>query len=283
MSAPFPLPRMLIEAAVARALAEDLGDAGDITTLACIGEDARARATLSARKSGVIAGAEVAEAAFRLVDPSIRVETLQRDGARVGPGAAIMSVEGAARGMLVAERTALNFLARMSGVATATAALVDAIAGTRARIACTRKTTPLLRAFEKHAVRCGGGVNHRFGLYDAAMIKDNHIVAAGGIAPALAAVRARVGHLVKIEVEIDRLDQLEAAIAGGADVVMLDNMSLADMTEAVRRAAGRATLEASGNVTLESVRAIAETGVDIISSGAVTHSAPALDLGLDFH
>jgi nicotinate-nucleotide pyrophosphorylase (carboxylating) len=282
VSFPFPLPERLVEDAVARALAEDLGDAGDVTTLACIPPQAMARAALSARKPGVIAGVACTRAAFRLVDPQIRVDIISDDGARVEKGGAVLRIEGPARGVLSAERVALNFLGRLSGVATATAALVDAVAGTHARIACTRKTTPLLRAFEKHAVRCGGGVNHRFGLYDAVMIKDNHIVAAGGVAAALGAARARVGHLVKIEVEIDRLSQLDAAIDGGADVVMLDNMSLDDMRAAVARAAGRVTLEASGNVTLATVRAIAETGVDIISSGSITHSAPTLDLGLDF-
>jgi nicotinate-nucleotide pyrophosphorylase (carboxylating) len=282
VSIAFPLPSALVDETVARALAEDLGDAGDVTTLACIGEQRIARAVLSARKPGVIAGVPCALAAFRLVDPRIRVEVVADDGAHIGKGGAVLRIEGPARGVLTAERVALNFLGRLSGVATATAALVEAIAGTGARIACTRKTTPLLRAFEKHAVRCGGGVNHRFGLYDAVMIKDNHIVAAGGVTAALEAARARVGHLVKIEVEIDRLSQLDEAIAGGADVVMLDNMSVEDMRAAVARAGGRVTLEASGNVTLATVRAIAETGVDIISSGSITHSAPTLDLGLDF-
>ncbi|VAW02371.1 Quinolinate phosphoribosyltransferase [decarboxylating], partial [hydrothermal vent metagenome] len=184
--------------------------------------------------------------------------------------------------VLSAERVALNFLGHLSGVATATAALVGAVAGTKAQITCTRKTTPGLRALEKYAVLCGGGRNHRFGLYDAVMIKDNHIAAAGGIAPALAAAKSSLGHMVKVEIEIDRLDQLEPAIAGGADVILLDNMSTDDMKQAVAINQARAILEASGNVTVKSVRAIAETGVDIISSGWITHSAPSLDVGLDF-
>ncbi|MBY0421367.1 MAG: carboxylating nicotinate-nucleotide diphosphorylase, partial [Parvularculaceae bacterium] len=218
----------------------------------------------------------------RLVDPAIEIAVAKADGARVAAGDVVLSIEGPARGALTAERVALNFLGRLSGVATATAALVDAVAGTRAKIVCTRKTTPGLRAFEKHAVRMGGGVNHRFGLYDAVLIKDNHIAAAGGVAPALRAARASVGHLVKIEIEVDGLSQLEEALAEGAGAVLLDNMTTDELVRAVAINKGRAVLEASGNVTLATVRAIAETGVDVISSGAITHSAPCLDLGLDF-
>lgn len=277
------LDPLLVEDAGRRALAEDLGLAGDVTSAACVPATAQASATLSARKAGVVAGIDLARTAFRLVDPAIRVFVEKGDGARLAPGDAIARIEGPARGVLSAERVALNFLGRLSGVATATAALVDAVAGTKAKIVCTRKTTPGMRAFEKYAVRCGGGVNHRFGLFDAVMIKDNHIVAAGGIAPALAAARAAAGHLVPIEIEVDRLSQLDEALAAGARIILLDNMSIEDMRQAVARVSGRAVLEASGNVTLATVRAIAETGVDVISSGAITHSAPCLDLGLDFH
>lgn len=273
---------LLIEDAVRRALAEDLGDAGDITTAACIPAQARSKAVIAARRAGVIAGTDLASATFRLIDPAIAVSVEKVDGARVAGGDVVMRLEGPSRAILTAERVALNFLGRLSGIATATAALVEAVNGTRAKIVCTRKTTPGLRAFEKHAVRCGGGVNHRFGLYDAMMIKDNHVVAAGGVAKALRAARAAAGHLIRIEIEVDGLNGLEEALAAGADVILLDNMSVDDMKQAVAINRGRAILEASGNVTLATVRAIAETGVDIISSGAITHSAPVLDLGLDF-
>ncbi|PQA89137.1 carboxylating nicotinate-nucleotide diphosphorylase [Hyphococcus luteus] len=276
------LSPLIVEDAVARALKEDFGDAGDITTNATIPADAKAKAVIAARKPGVVAGVDAARAAFRLTDPAIEVSIEKDDGARVEKGDAVLSIEGPARGILSAERVALNFMGHLSGVATATAALVDAVKGTGAKIVCTRKTTPGLRAFEKHAVRCGGGHNHRFGLYDAVMIKDNHIAAAGDIAKALAAARKGVGHMVKIEIEVDGLGQLEEALASGADVVLLDNMTPADLKRAVEINKGRAVFEASGNVTLETVRAIAETGVDVISSGWITHSAPTLDLGLDF-
>lgn len=276
------LSPLIIEEAVARALKEDFGDAGDITTNATIPAGATSRAVIAARKPGVIAGVDAALAAFRLTDPAIKVSIEKGDGARVQQGDVILSIEGPARGVLSAERVALNFMGHLSGIATATAALVDAVKGTNAKIVCTRKTTPGLRAFEKHAVRCGGGHNHRFGLYDAVMIKDNHIVASGGIAKALAAARGAVGHMVKIEIEVDGLDQLEEALANGADVVLLDNMAPADLKRAVDINKNRAVLEASGNVTIDTVRAIAETGVDVISSGWITHSAPNLDLGLDF-
>lgn len=277
-----PLPRHLVEAAVAAALSEDLGLAGDITTSACIPAGRQASATLAARRHGVIAGIDFVRAAFRQCDPDIRVECVAGDGSTVAPGDIVARIEGPARGVLTGERVALNFLGRLSGVATATAALIKAIEGTRAKIVCTRKTTPGLRGFEKYAVRCGGGMNHRFGLFDAAMIKDNHIVAAGGIAPAIRAVRGQVGHLVRIEIEVDTIAQMTQALDERADAILLDNMSLEDLRRAVQINAGRALLEASGNVTLETVRAIAETGVDVISSGAITHSAPCLDLGLDF-
>lgn len=277
-----PLPPLLIDEAVSRALREDLGDAGDITTNACIPANARSRAVLAARKPGIIAGDDLARAAFRLVDPAIKVDVERGDGARVEPKDAVLHIEGPSRGVLTAERVALNFLGHLSGVATATAALVEAVKGTKAKIVCTRKTTPGLRAFEKYAVRCGGGANHRFGLYDAVLIKDNHIAAAGGVAKALLAAKTSAGHLVKIEIEVDSLAQLEEALKEGADAIMLDNMPVADMKRAVAITNGRAVLEASGNVTIATVRAIAETGVDCISSGWITHSAPSLDLGLDF-
>ncbi|MEO0399382.1 MAG: carboxylating nicotinate-nucleotide diphosphorylase [Pseudomonadota bacterium] len=281
-SAILPPPRHIIEEAVARALQEDLGLAGDVTTAACIPENARSKAAIVARRPGVIAGLALAQAAFRQTDPTIQFEPARQDGARVKSGEALAVIEGPSRGVLTGERVALNFLGRLSGVATATAQLVDAVAHTTAKIACTRKTTPGLRALEKYAVRCGGGVNHRFGLFDAVMIKDNHIAAAGGIVAAAKTARDAIPHTMRIEIEVDRLDQLEEALSAGADIILLDNMAPPDLTRAVDIAAGRAVLEASGNVTLETVAAIAETGIDVISSGAITHSAPCLDLGLDF-
>lgn len=276
------LPQALIDETVLRALKEDLGDAGDVTSAACIPPTSRSRARIAARRAGVVAGLDCAVAAFRLVDPEIRMTIEKNDGSRVSAGDVILGLDGPTRGVLAAERVALNFLGRLSGVATATAALADAVGGTQAKIVCTRKTTPGLRAFEKHAVRMGGGGNHRFGLYDAVLIKDNHIAAAGGVAPALRAAKAAVGHLVKIEIEVDSLSQLEEALAEGAEIVLLDNMTPDQLRGAVALNRGRAMLEASGNVSLATVRAIAEIGVDVISSGAITHSAPCLDLGLDF-
>ena len=276
-----PLP-LQIEPQIRAALEEDLGRAGDITSSLTIPADQRATARLVARKPGRIAGLICAEAAFRLVDPSVSFDVATPDGSDVTAGTLLATVAGPARSLLTAERVALNFLGPLSGTATLTAALVKAVEGTSARIVCTRKTLPGLRALQKYAVRCGGGFNHRFGLDDAAMVKDNHVQAAGGIAPAIARLRAGLGHMVKIEVEVDRLEQLEEALAQGADTILLDNMSLDDMRRAVGLAKGKAVLEASGNVTLQTVRAIAETGVDYISSGAITHSAPNLDIGLDF-
>jgi nicotinate-nucleotide pyrophosphorylase (carboxylating) len=281
---PFTRPpsALLIEAQVRAALEEDLGLAGDITSDLTVPEEARVSARLVARRDGRIAGLICAETAFRLVDPSIKFDIAAPDGSDATAGAEVALVSGPARSILTAERVALNFLGPLSGTATLTAALVKAVDGTKARIVCTRKTLPGLRALQKYAVRCGGGFNHRFGLDDAAIIKDNHIQAAGGIAPAIARLRAGLGHMVKIEVEVDRLGQLEEALAEGVDTVLLDNMSLDEMRRAVALARGKAVLEASGNVTLLTVRAIAETGVDYISSGAITHSAPNLDIGLDF-
>jgi nicotinate-nucleotide pyrophosphorylase (carboxylating) len=278
---PPALSPLIIEQAVRAALLEDFGRAGDVTSLATIPAEARAKAVFGARKSGVLSGLDVAAAAFRLVDPSVRFTAHLADGAALAPKAEVATVEGPARAILTAERVALNFMGRMSGIATLTRAYVDAVKPARASIADTRKTTPGLRCFEKYAVRCGGGMNHRFGLDDAVLIKDNHIAVAGGVVAALRAAKRHVGHLVKIEIEVDRLDQLDEVIAEGADVVMLDNMSLADLREGVRRVAGRMKIEASGGVNLDTVKAIAETGVDIISIGALTHSAPVLDLGLD--
>jgi nicotinate-nucleotide pyrophosphorylase (carboxylating) len=272
----------LVDEAVRAALAEDFGRAGDITSQATIPASAQAKAVIAARKKpGVLAGLDLARKAFERVDPSIRFEALAQDGDHFAPGAVLARIEGSARGILSAERVALNFLGRLCGIATLTSHYAEAVAQTKAKICCTRKTTPGLRAFEKYAVRCGGGVNHRFGLDDAVLIKDNHIAVAGGVAPALRAAKAFVGHLVKIEIEVDTLDQLREVLHEGADVVLLDNMNPAQLREAVALIGGRIKAEASGGIHLGTVREIAETGVDLISSGALTHSAPVLDLGLD--
>ena len=273
---------LLFEPLVSHALAEDLGRAGDITSQLTIPGDQQASAKFVARKPGRIAGLICAEAAFRLVDPSVKFTVSLPDGSDAAAGAVLATVSGPALSILTAERVALNFLGPLSGTATATAALVKAVEGTHARIVCTRKTLPGLRALQKYAVRCGGGFNHRFGLDDAAMVKDNHVQAAGGIGPAVERLRAGLGHMVRIEVEVDRLEQLEEALKLGVDRILLDNMSNEDLRRAVNMAKGKAVLEASGNVTLATVRAIAETGVDCISSGGITHSAPNLDIGLDF-
>ena len=281
---PFTHPphALIVEPVIRHALEEDLGRAGDVTTDLIVPPGQTARATLVARKSGTIAGLVAAQCAFRLVDPQLKFLPAASDGATVEAGAKLAMIEGLARGVLTAERVALNFLGHLSGVATATRALVDAVEGTHARIVCTRKTTPGLRALEKYAVRCGGGFNHRFGLDDAILIKDNHIAAAGGIAAAVERARAGSAHMLKIEVEVDTLEQLEDALALRVDTILLDNMTPQELAHAVTIAKGRAVLEASGNVTLATVRAIAGTGVDYISSGAITHSAPSLDVALDF-
>jgi nicotinate-nucleotide pyrophosphorylase (carboxylating) len=276
-----PLPDLLIAPIVRAALAEDLGRAGDVTAQACIPADARLTAVFATRKPGVIAGLACARLALAELDPTARFEPLVADGAQVEAGDRLARVEANARALLSAERTGLNLLGRLSGIATLTQAYVHAVAGTRARIVDTRKTTPGLRALEKYAVRCGGGVNHRFGLDDAILIKDNHIAACGSVGEAVRRAKAFAGHLMKVEVEVDGLDQLAEALEHGPDVVMLDNFSLDDLREAVRRAHGRAVLEASGGVNLSTVRAIADTGVDVISVGALTHSASVLDIGLD--
>jgi nicotinate-nucleotide pyrophosphorylase (carboxylating) len=279
---PFPLmlPPRLVATAVATALAEDLGQAGDITTDAIVPAEAKGEAAIVARQAGVIAGLDLAEAAFRALDPETRFIRVVADGGGVASGGTIATVAGKTRALLTAERTALNFLGRLSGIATLTASYVKAVEGTGAGIACTRKTTPGLRAFEKYAVRAGGGVNHRFGLYDAVLVKDNHIAAAGGLAKALDRLRARSGHVV--EVEVDTLDQLEEAFSFPIDAVLLDNMDVDTLRRAVKLVAGRVTTEASGGVTLENVREIAETGVDLISIGALTHSPRNLDSSLEW-
>ncbi|HOV04048.1 MAG TPA: carboxylating nicotinate-nucleotide diphosphorylase [Kaistiaceae bacterium] len=282
MSGVAPLPRLLVERAVEAALLEDLGRAGDITTLATIPAETMSKAVIAARKPGRLAGLAFAESAFRQIDPAVAFLAEAADGDRLDPGTVVARIEGPARAILSAERVALNFLGHLSGVATLTAAYAAKVAHTGARIVCTRKTTPGLRAFEKHAVRCGGGANHRFGLDDAVLIKDNHIAACGGVALAIERARAFAGHLVKVEVEVDTLDQLREAMTAGPDAVLLDNMAPAMLREAVAIVAGRAVTEASGGVSLETVAAIAETGVERISVGAITHSAPVLDLGLDF-
>jgi nicotinate-nucleotide pyrophosphorylase (carboxylating) len=282
-------PDVLIRPIVRMALAEDLGRAGDVTAAACIPQGARMRARFTARKAGVAAGLACVRIALEEMDAGASITLNAADGDAFAAGAVLAEAEADARAFLSAERTALNLLGRLCGVATLTRDYVRAVEGTGARIADTRKTTPGLRALEKHAVRCGGGVNHRFGLDDAVLIKDNHVVICGGVEAAVRAARAHVGHLMKIELEVDGLDQFRQALAlveGGAgpDVVMLDNFALPDLSEAVllRDAAGvRLTLEASGGVNLQTVRAIAGTGVDVISVGALTHSAPVLDIGLD--
>jgi nicotinate-nucleotide pyrophosphorylase (carboxylating) len=271
-----------IDAAVTRALAEDLGRAGDVTSTATIPADAGARAVVVARAGGVIAGLPLAAAAFKKLAPEIAIAGHARDGANVAKQTVLLTVEGPARAVLAAERVALNLLGHFSGVATATHEFVRRVAGTRTRICCTRKTTPGLRALEKYAVRCGGGFNHRFGLDDAILIKDNHIAVAGGIRAALERAKAVAGHLVKIEIEVDTLDQLREVVAVGlADAVLLDNMDTATLRKAVAMVAGRFPLEASGGITLESIAEIAKTGVDYASSGWITHSAPNLDVALD--
>lgn len=270
-----------IERVVAAALDEDLGDAGDLTTEAVAGPDTQFAAEVVARRPGTLAGVDVLAATFGRLSADAKVTVAIADGSPLAAGDVIARVEGPARAVLGGERVALNLLGRLSGIATATATLVAAVAGTGARIVDTRKTTPGLRALEKYAVRMGGGLNHRFGLYDAVMLKDNHIALVGGIRPAVEAVRARVGHTVSVVVEVDSLDQLDELLTVGADVVLLDNMDPATLAEAVRRVDGRMVTEASGTITLDTVRAVAETGVDVISSGWITHSAPALDIGLD--
>jgi nicotinate-nucleotide pyrophosphorylase (carboxylating) len=276
------LPTLMLEPLVRAALLEDLGRAGDLTTDAIVPATARAETALVARQAGVVAGLDLTSLAFRLVDPAIEIRIERPDGTRLAPGDLVATIAGPARGMLTAERVALNFLGHLSGVASATATLVEAVRGHKARICCTRKTMPGLRAVQKYAVRVGGGVNHRFGLDDAVLIKDNHVAVAGGVGAAIRAARAGTGHLVKIEVEVDTLAQLEEALAVGVDAVLLDNMKPDELAEAVRMIDGRAIAEASGRITPATAPAIAAAGVDLISAGWLTHSASVLDIGLDW-
>jgi len=276
-----PLPAMLIEPIVRAALAEDLGRAGDITSDALISAGGRSRGRIVARESGRIAGIGAVEATYGILDPRVRVHVEAGDGCDVEPGDLIAEVVGETRTILAGERVALNFLGQLSGVATATVKLAKLCEGTKARVTCTRKTVPGLRALQKYAVRCGGGTNHRFGLDDAILIKDNHIASVGGVKAAVQRARHNAGHMVKIELEVDSLAQLEEALALGVDTILLDNMKPDRLREAVKIAAGRAVLEASGNVTEKTIAAIAATGVDLISSGAITHSAKCLDIALD--
>ena len=276
------LPRLMIEPLVRAALAEDLGRAGDLTTDAIIPADATAEVAIVSREPGVIAGLACAELAWQLVEPRIAVTIETPDGSRVHPGTTVARIAGPTRGLLTGERVALNFLGHLSGVATGTATIADAIAHTPARVVDTRKTVPGLRALQKYAVLAGGGANHRFGLDDAVLIKDNHIAAAGGIRPAVERARANVGHLVKIEVEVDTLDQLAELLETGADAVLLDNMGPELLAEAVALVGGRMITEASGRITPATAVPLAEAGVDLISVGWLTHSVRVLDVGLDY-
>jgi nicotinate-nucleotide pyrophosphorylase (carboxylating) len=273
--------QLVVEPLIRAALLEDLGHGSDITTDAIVPAGRRASARLVARERGVVAGIRVATSAFSLLDPEIEISIHRSDGVIVEPGETIAQIRGNARAILTGERTALNLLSRLCGIATATRNLVDLVAGTHAQVADTRKTTPGLRALEKYAVRCGGGSNHRFGLDDAVLIKDNHLAVAGSIPAAVAATRAHAGHMVKIEIEVDTLEQLEEALRERIDAVLLDNMSVEQLTQAVRMVDGRVLTEASGGVRPESIAAIAATGVDLISVGWLTHGAPSLDIGLD--
>ena len=277
------LPDLILEPLVRNALMEDLGSYGDITTRSVIPAGVSYEARLNARADAIVSGMQIARIAFGLVDPSLQIETLVGDGARASKGDTLMTISGSAASILMGERVALNFAGRLTGIATKTAAFVAAADGTKARITCTRKTTPGLRLVEKQAVLHGGGFNHRYSLSDAILIKDNHIAAAGGVRAVLEAVKANASHMMKVEIEVDRLDQLEEVLAvGGADVVLLDNMDNDTLSRAVGMVQGRIVTEASGNVTLERIASIAATGVDYISSGALTHSAQTVDLGLDF-
>lgn len=277
-----PLPAIMLEPLVRAALLEDLGRAGDLTTDAIVPKDHHTTTVLTTRQAGTFAGLDLAMLAFRLIDQNVDIKVHRTDGSEVAPGEVIATVSGPARAILTAERTALNFLCHLSGIATATASIVNSVCGHKAKIVCTRKTTPGLRAIEKYAVRAGGGSNHRFGLDDAILIKDNHIAIAGGIRPAIERARSSVGHLVKIEVEVDTLAQLEEALALTPDAVLLDNMSVDELQMAVAMVAGRAITEASGRITPTTASAVAATGVDLISIGWLTHSAPILDIGLDY-
>lgn len=277
-----PLPRLIVEPLVRNALLEDLGLAGDVTSTAVIPATHRSRVAMVTRQPGVIAGLDASELAFQLVDPAIVMTRHVPDGTKVEVGDVIATIAGPSRGLLTAERTALNFLGHLSGIASVTGGIVEAIAGTKASIVCTRKTTPGLRALEKYAIRAGGGMNHRFALYDAVLIKDNHVAIAGGVVEAIRRAKAGVGHMVKIQVEVDTLEQLREAMAEGVDAVLLDNMTPDQLRAAVDIVAGRAITEASGRITPATAAAIAASGVDLISAGWLTHSAPTLDIGLDW-
>lgn len=277
-----PLPRLIVEPLVRNALLEDLGLAGDVTSTAVIPATHRSRVAMATRQRGVVAGLDASELAFQLVDPAIVMTRHVPDGTKVDVGDVIATIEGPSRGLLTAERTALNFLGHLSGIASVTGGIVEAIAGTKASIVCTRKTTPGLRALEKYAIRAGGGMNHRFALYDAVLIKDNHVAIAGGVVEAIRRAKAGVGHMVKIQVEVDTLEQLREAMAEGVDAVLLDNMTPDQLRAAVDIVAGRAITEASGRITPATAAGIAASGVDLISAGWLTHSAPTLDIGLDW-
>ncbi|MFS4580826.1 carboxylating nicotinate-nucleotide diphosphorylase [Phaeobacter sp. C3_T13_0] len=277
------LPDLIVEPLVRAALLEDLGQSGDVTTRAVIPMGTTYEASLNARSEGVVSGMQIARIAFHLVDPSLKIETLVPDGRPCAQGQTLMTIEGSAASILSGERVALNFAGRLSGVASLTASFVAETKGTETRVTCTRKTTPGLRMVEKQAVLHGGGYNHRYGLSDAILIKDNHIAAAGGVAAVLRAAKANVSHMMKVEIEVDRLDQLQEALdTGGADVVLLDNMDTPTLTQAVALAKGHLVTEASGNMRRDRIAEVSATGVDYISSGALTHSAQTLDLGLDF-
>ncbi|MGE3646547.1 MAG: carboxylating nicotinate-nucleotide diphosphorylase [Beijerinckiaceae bacterium] len=278
----FPLPTIMLEPLVRSALLEDVGRAGDLTTDAIVPREQQATTVLAARQPGVVAGLDLAALAFKLIDQDVAISVQRGDGSVVAAGNVVATVSGPARAILTGERTALNFLSRLSGIATATRAIVDAVAGHKSKIVCTRKTTPGLRAIEKYAVRAGGGSNHRFGLDDAVLIKDNHVAVAGGIRPAIERVRSSVGHLVKIEIEVDTLAQLEEALDLAPDAVLLDNMTPDELRRAVAMVSGRVITEASGRITAATALAVAATGVDLISIGWLTHSAPILDIGLDY-
>nr|TFG51165.1 MAG: carboxylating nicotinate-nucleotide diphosphorylase [Hyphomicrobiales bacterium] len=277
-----PPPDFLLEPIIRNALTEDFGRAGDLTSDLLLDAKQTAKAVIAARQDGVLSGLVAAALAFRIVDPAVKVIVRSADGSAIEHGSTIAELEGPACAILSAERVALNFVGHLSGVASATHALVSRVKGTKARIVCTRKTIPGLRILQKYAVRCGGGFNHRFGMDDAILVKDNHIAAAGGLEPVISRLKERLGHMIKVEVEVDTLDQLETALRLGVDTILLDNMSPEQLRRGVAMTNGRAILEASGGISLESVREVAESGVDYISSGAITHSAVNLDLGLDF-
>ncbi len=276
------LPRILIEPIIRNALLEDLGLAGDITTNSVVDENQHSKVAMISRENGILSGAEIAALSFILIDPTIKIKFLKNDGDSLSPGDKIAIIEGSSHAILTGERTALNFMSHLSGIASVTHKIVKAIAGTKAHVVCTRKTTPGLRLMEKYAVRCGGGMNHRFALYDAVLIKDNHIAIVGGVRKALEKAKRKVGHMVKIEIEIDTLEQLKEVLSIGVDAVLLDNMTTAMLKEAVAMIDHQAITEASGRITLDTARTVAESGVDLISVGWITHSAPILDIGLDF-